>query len=192
MARLTPSLLLPYRTSRKRDFLPMAVKPILILPDPRLRQVAEPVEAFDDALRATVADMFETMYAAPGIGLAGPQIGYMQRVAVIDLADEDNPDSGKIAMVNPEIIAMGEDIVVSEEGCLSIPEFYYDVERPAEVTVRYWTPDGDEVTREATGRLAVCMQHEIDHLDGVLYIDYLSRLKRDRVLKKFQKAAKRA
>lgn len=170
----------------------MTIRPILILPDPRLRQVAEPVEAFDDALRSTVEDMFETMYAAPGIGLAGPQIGYMKRVAVIDLADEENPDSGRIAMVNPEIVAFGEDTAVSEEGCLSIPEFYYEVERPASVTVRYFTPEGREVTREATGRLAVAMQHEIDHLDGVLYIDYLSRLKRDRVIKKFQKAAKRA
>ena len=170
----------------------MTVRPILILPDTRLRQVAEPVDAFDDDLKNTVADMFETMYEAPGIGLAGPQIGYMKRVVVIDLADEENPDSGKIAMVNPEIVAMSDETAVSEEGCLSIPELYYEVERPAEVTVRYHTPEGQEVTREAKGRLAVCMQHEIDHLDGVLYIDYLSRLKRDRVLKKFQKRAKQA
>ena len=168
----------------------MSVREILILPDPLLRKVAEPVDAFDDDLQKTVADMFETMYAAPGIGLAGPQIGYMKRVVVIDLADEENPDSGKIAMVNPEIVAMSDETEVSEEGCLSIPELYYEVERPAEVTVKYWTPEGEEVTRDAKGRLAVCMQHEIDHLDGVLYIDYLSRLKRDRVLKKFQKRAK--
>jgi len=170
----------------------MSIKPILILPDPRLRQVAEPVEAFDDELKKTVADMFETMYDAPGVGLAGPQIGYMKRVVVIDLADEENPDSGKIAMVNPEIIAFGEETAISEEGCLSIPELYHEVERPSTVTVRYRTPEGEEKTREATGRLAVAVQHEIDHLDGVLYIDYLSRLKRDRVIKKFQKAAKRA
>jgi len=130
------------------------------------------------------------MYAAPGIGLAGPQIGLMKRVVVIDLADEENPDSGKIAMINPEIVGMSEETAISEEGCLSIPEMYYEVERPAGVTVKYTTPEGEEVTREASGRLAVCMQHEIDHLDGVLYIDYLSRLKRDRVIKKFQKRAK--
>lgn len=170
----------------------MSVRPILILPDPRLRQVTEPVENFDDELKKTVEDMFETMYEAPGIGLAGPQIGYMKRVVVIDLADPENPDSGKIAMVNPEIVEMSEETAISEEGCLSIPELYYEVERPAEVTVKYVTPEGEEVTRHATGKLAVCMQHEIDHLDGVLYIDYLSRLKRDRVVKKFQKRARQA
>ena len=170
----------------------MSVRPILILPDPRLRQVTEPVAVFDDELKKMVEDMFETMYDAPGIGLAAPQIGVMKRVVVIDLADPENPDSGKIAMVNPEIVAMSEETEISEEGCLSIPEFYYEVERPAEVTVRYFTPEGEEVTRHATGRLAVCMQHEIDHLDGVLYIDYLSRLKRDRVNKKFQKRARQA
>ncbi len=168
----------------------MTKREILILPDPLLRKVAEPVHEFDDVLKSTVEDMFETMYAAPGIGLAGPQIGYMKRVVVIDLADEENPDSGKIAMVNPEIVAMSDETAISEEGCLSIPEFAYEVERPAEVTVKYFTPEGEEVVREAKGRLAVCMQHEIDHLDGVLYIDYLSRLKRDRVVKKFQKRAK--
>lgn len=170
----------------------MSVRPILILPDPRLRQVTEPVTAFDDALKKTVEDMFETMYDAPGIGLAAPQIGVMKRVVVIDLADPENPDTGKIVMVNPEIVAMSEETEISEEGCLSIPEFYYEVERPAEVTVRFLTAEGEEVTRHATGRLAVCMQHEIDHLDGVLYIDYLSRLKRDRVNKRFQKRARLA
>lgn len=170
----------------------MTIRPILILPDPLLRKVAEPVETFDDALKATVADMFETMYNAPGIGLAGPQIGYMKRVAVIDLADAENPDSGKIAMINPEIVAMSDETVTTEEGCLSIPDIVYEVERPAEISVKYFTPEGEEVMREAKGLLAICMQHEIDHLDGVLYIDYLSRLKRDRVVKKFQKAAKRA
>ena len=170
----------------------MSVREILILPDPLLRKVAEPVESFDDDLQKTVDDMFETMYDAPGIGLAGPQIGFMKRVIVIDLADEENPDSGKIAMVNPEIVGLSEETAVSEEGCLSIPELYYEVERPSEVTVKYFTPTGEEVTRHATGRLAVCMQHEIDHLDGVLYIDYLSRLKRDRVMKKFQKKARLA
>ncbi len=168
----------------------MAVREILILPDPLLRKVAEPVASFDEDLQKTVDDMFDTMYDAPGIGLAGPQIGYMKRVVVIDLADEENPDSGKIAMINPEIVGISDTTAVSEEGCLSIPELYYEVERPDEVTVKYFTPQGEEVTRHATGRLATCMQHEIDHLDGVLYIDYLSRLKRDRVNKKFQKRAR--
>lgn len=172
----------------------MAIREILEVPDPRLKTISTPVEPheFNDDLRTLVADMFETMYDAPGIGLAGPQIGYMKRVVVIDLADEENPDSGKIAMVNPEIVGLSEQTAVSEEGCLSIPELYYEVERPAEVTVKYFTPQGEEITRHATGRLAVCMQHEIDHLDGVLYIDYLSRLKRDRVNKKFQKKARLA
>src|SRR5690606_30630209 len=119
----------------------MAVREILILPDPLLRKVAEPVEAFDDDLKKTVEDMFETMYEAPGIGLAGPQIGYMKRVVVIDLADEENPDSGKIAMVNPEIVGLSEETAVSEEGCLSIPECEYGVERPAEVEVHIRTPE---------------------------------------------------
>ena len=170
----------------------MAVRPILVIPDARLRAVADPIIEVDDEIKALAKDMLDTMYDAPGVGLAGPQIGYMKRVAVIDLADEENPDSGKIVMVNPEIVGMSDEVAISEEGCLSIPEFYYDVERPSEVTVKFFTETGEEVTRHATGRLAVCMQHEIDHLDGVLYIDYLSRLKRDRVLKRFQKKARLA
>ncbi len=169
----------------------MAKREILVLPDQRLRQVADPVDKIDDSIRTLAKDMLETMYDAPGIGLAATQLGEMKRLVVMDLAKEgEEPDP--IVMVNPEILKYSEETVTTEEGCLSIPEIYYDVERPAEVTVKYTDLDGNEVEREAKDRLAICIQHEIDHLDGVLYIDYLSRLKRDRVLKKFQKAEKLA
>jgi peptide deformylase len=169
----------------------MARRPILILPDPRLRAVADPVEAIDGEIRKLARDMLETMYEAPGIGLAAPQVGELRRVVVMDLSKEDEPRN-PIVMVNPEVLKYSEETVTTEEGCLSIPELYYDVERPAEVTVRYTDLEGREQVTEAKERLAICMQHEIDHLDGVLYIDYLSRLKRDRVLKKFQKAERLA
>lgn len=169
----------------------MAKRPILVLPDPRLRAIADPIEKIDDEVKRLAADMLETMYDAPGIGLAAPQIGEMKRIVVMDLAKEgEEPDP--IVMINPEILKFSDETVVTEEGCLSIPELYYEVERPAEVTVRYTTLEGNTIERDADDRLAICVQHELDHLDGVLYIDYLSRLKRDRVLKKFQKAAKRA
>lgn len=165
----------------------MAKRPILILPDQRLRQVADPIDKVDDSIRTLAADMLETMYDAPGIGLAAPQIGEMKRIVVMDLAKEGE-EPAPLVMINPEILRYSEETAVTEEGCLSIPELYYDVERPAEITVRYTDLDGNTVEKDATERLAVCIQHELDHLDGVLYIDYLSRLKRDRVLKKFQKA----
>ncbi len=165
----------------------MAKRPILILPDQRLRQVCDPIEKIDDSIKTLAADMLETMYDAPGIGLAAPQIGEMKRIVVMDLAKEgETPEP--LVMINPEILKYSEETTVTEEGCLSIPELYYEVERPAEVTVRYTDLEGNIVERDAGDRLAVCIQHELDHLDGVLYIDYLSRLKRDRVLKKFQKA----
>ena len=165
----------------------MAKRPILILPDERLRAIAEPIAQIDDEVKQLAKDMLETMYDAPGIGLAAPQVGELRRIVVMDLSPEgETPDP--IVMVNPEILKYSDETVVTEEGCLSIPELYYDVERPAEVTVRYTDLDGKTVEREAKDRLAICIQHELDHLDGVLYIDYLSRLKRDRVLKKFQKA----
>jgi peptide deformylase len=167
----------------------MAKREILVLPDPRLRQVADEIPEVDDAVKQLAADMLETMYAAPGIGLAATQIGEMKRLVVMDLAkDGEKPDP--IVMINPEIKKYSDETVTTEEGCLSIPEIYYDVERPAEVTVEYTDLEGKRVTRDARDRLAICVQHEIDHLDGVMYIDYLSRLKRDRVLKKFQKAEK--
>jgi len=169
----------------------MTIRQILVLPDQRLRAVADPVDTVDDDVRALAKDMLETMYDAPGIGLAAPQIGVLRRVVVMDLAKEgETPEP--IVMVNPEILKVSDETEVSEEGCLSIPELYYEVERPAEVTVRYTDLDGKDVELEAKDRLAVCVQHEIDHLDGVLYVDYLSRLKRDRILKKFDKAARRA
>lgn len=169
----------------------MAKRPILVLPDARLRAVADPIAEIDDTIKQLAHDMLETMYAAPGIGLAAPQVGELRRIVVMDLAgEEEKPDP--IVMVNPEILRFSEDTVVTEEGCLSIPELYYEVERPAEVTVRYTDLDGNTIERDAAERLAICIQHELDHLDGVLYIDYLSRLKRDRVLKKFQKAEKLA
>jgi peptide deformylase len=167
----------------------MAKREILILPDERLRAVADPIAVVDDSVKRLAKDMLETMYAAPGIGLAAPQIGELKRIVVMDLAKEgETPDP--IVMINPEILKYSDETVTTEEGCLSIPEIYYDVERPADVTVRYTDLDGKTVEREASDRLAICIQHELDHLDGVLYIDYLSRLKRDRVLKKFQKAEK--
>ena len=169
----------------------MAKRPILILPDPRLRAIADPIEKIDDGIRQLAKDMLETMYDAPGIGLAAPQIGEMKRIVVMDLAKEEEP-ADPLVMINPEILAISDETVTTEEGCLSIPELYYEVERPAEVTVRYTDLEGQTVERGAKERFAICVQHELDHLDGVLYIDYLSRLKRDRVLKKFQKLAKRA
>ncbi len=169
----------------------MAKREILVLPDPRLRGVADPVDAIDESVRVLAADMLETMYDAPGIGLAATQLGEMKRVVVMDLAKEGETP-GPIVMVNPEILKYSDDTVTTEEGCLSIPEIYYDVDRSAEVTVRYTDLDGKSVELDAKDRLAICIQHEIDHLDGVLYIDYLSRLKRDRVLKKFQKAERLA
>ena len=167
----------------------MSTLPILEFPDPRLRTVAAPVTVFDDELKQFVADMYETMYAANGVGLAATQVNVHKRVLVADMSDDRNEP---MVLINPEITHFGEQMQVTEEGCLSIPELYYEVERPNEVTVKYTDLDGKEVTREAEGKLAVCIQHELDHLDGVLYIDYLSRLKRDRVIKKFDKAAKRA
>ena len=169
----------------------MAKRPILVLPDARLRAIADPIEKFDDSVKVLARVMLVTMFVAPGIGLAAPQIGEMKRMVVMDLAKEgEEPDP--LVMINPEILKFSDETVTTEEGCLSIPELYYDVERPAEVTVRYTDLEGKTVEKDATDRLAICIQHELDHLDGVLYIDYLSRLKRDRVLKKFQKAEKLA
>lgn len=169
----------------------MAKREILLLPDARLRAIADPIDKIDDAVKQLASDMLETMYAAPGIGLAAPQIGELRRIVVMDLARDDEP-ADPLVMINPEILRVSDDTVVTEEGCLSIPELYYDVERPAEVTVRYTDLEGNVIERDAAERLSICIQHELDHLDGVLYIDYLSRLKRERVLKKFQKAEKLA
>lgn len=209
----------------------MALRKILIIPDTRLRQVATPVTRFDEGLKTLVADMFETMYDAPGIGLAAPQIGVMERLIVVDCAsgthdeeaadpqDEDSgngeggeairngahefsPDSDSelkseptpepIAMINPEIVWFSDEFSVHEEGCLSIPDYYEDVERPARCAVKYFDPEGRMVERELQGLLSTCVQHEVDHLNGKLFIDYISRLKREMVTKKFKKAARHA
>jgi peptide deformylase len=169
----------------------MAPREILILPDKRLRQVSAPVKKIDAGIRTLVEEMFETMYDAPGIGLAAIQIGAPKRVVTMDLAKKDEPKAPQV-FINPEILWASEDKATYEEGCLSIPEYYGDVERPAQVKVKYLDLEGEPQEIEANGLLATCLQHEIDHLNGVLFIDHMSKLKRDRVLKKFTKAAKRA
>ena len=168
----------------------MAVRPIITLPDPRLRLVSKPVGKIDAEIRKLAEDLLETMYKAPGIGLAAIQIGVPKRVFTMDLAKKDEPKNPQV-YVNPELLWTSEERASYEEGCLSIPEFYEEVERPSQVKVRYTGLDGEQHEIEANGLLATCLQHEIDHLNGVLFIDYLSKLKRDRVLKKFSKAAKR-
>ncbi len=167
----------------------MAVRDILILPDKRLRLKSEPVKAVDRSLRKLVDDMFETMYAAPGIGLAAIQIGVPQRVVTMDLAKKDEPKAPQI-FINPEVTWKGDEKATYEEGCLSIPEYYEEVTRPSAVRVQYLDLAGKPHEIEATGLLATCLQHEIDHTNGVLFIDYISKLKRDMVMKKFKKAAK--
>jgi len=168
----------------------MATRTILTLPDPRLRLVSKPVAKVDAEIRKLVEDMFETMYGAPGIGLAAVQVGVPKRVVTTDLAKKDEPKNPKV-YINPELLWASEERAAYEEGCLSIPEYYEEVERPAHVKVRYTDLDGNEQEIEANGLLATCLQHEIDHLNGVLFIDHISKLKRSRVIKKFAKAAKR-
>ncbi|WP_430471469.1 peptide deformylase [Thalassospira lucentensis] len=167
----------------------MALREILIVPDPRLKKECEPVSEVNDEIRQLLSDMLETMYAAPGIGLAAPQIGVMKRVVVMDVSDDkDKPEPLKL--INPEIIWESEDTSIYQEGCLSIPDQYADVERPIEVGVRYLDENGKEQEIEADGLLSTCIQHEVDHLDGVLFTDYLSALKRNMILKKVQKLQK--
>ena len=164
----------------------MARLDLTLVPDPLLRQVAQPVSDIDDMVRTLLSDMADTMYDAPGIGLAAPQIGILQRLIVMDCApDESPPDLWK--MINPKIITRSDDMAKMEEGCLSIPGYTGEVERPAEVTVRYIDESGDVQEMTATGLLAACVQHEIDHLDGILFTDHLSRLKRDMIWRKIQK-----
>ncbi len=168
----------------------MALRKIITIPDPQLRLVSKPVQAIGKDVLALADDMLETMYDAPGIGLAAIQIGVPERVVVIDVARKDDPKDPMV-FINPEIIGRGEEMNVYEEGCLSIPEYYEEVTRPATVRVRYLDRNGKVAEIEADGLLATCLQHEIDHLDGRLFIDHLSKLKRDRVIKKFAKLAKR-
>ena len=167
----------------------MAIREILILPDKRLRLVSKPVAKIDAATRQLVEDMFETMYDAPGIGLAAIQIGEARRIVTMDLAKKDEPREPQV-FINPELLGESGDKNVHEEGCLSIPEYYEEVTRPAQVKLRYLDLDGKQHEIDADGLLATCIQHEIDHLNGVLFIDHISKLKRDRVIKKFTKAAK--
>ena len=168
----------------------MALRPIICIPDNRLRLVSKPVERVDDEIKRLMDDMLETMYDAPGIGLAAIQIAIPKRVVVIDTAKEGE-DARPICFVNPEIVWSSEEKRVYQEGCLSIPEYYEDVERPVRVKARYLDREGRENELEADGLLATAIQHEIDHLNGVLFIDHISRLKRERVWKKFVKLAKR-
>ncbi len=162
---------------------------ILIIPDHRLKQVAEPVAVVDGKIRTLIDDMLETMYAAPGIGLAAVQVGVMQRVVTIDLAREGEPKA-PMSFINPEIVWTSQELSTYQEGCLSIPDYYEDVERPARVRVEYLDRLGAEQELVAEGLLATCIQHEVDHLNGVLFIDHISRLKRERVMKKFIKRAR--
>ncbi len=169
----------------------MTFRDIILIPDKRLKTVVEPLANIDKDTRILVDDMFETMYEAEGYGLAGPQIGVMGRIIVVDCAKEDKGEKpDPIAMINPDIVFSSEEISVYEEGCLSIPEYFEEVERPANIRVKYLNVDGKTIEREADGLLATCIQHEIDHLNGKLFIDYISRLKRDRIIKKFQKLAR--
>lgn len=168
----------------------MPIRPLVMLPDPRLRLRSEPVETITSAIRTLSEDMLATMYDAPGIGLAAVQIGVPKRVVTVDVSKKEG-ERQPLVLVNPEIAWSSEDTSVYEEGCLSIPEFYEEVERPARIRFRYMDLDGHTVEQDAEGLLAICVQHEIDHLEGVLFIDHLSRLKRDRIVKKITKAAKR-
>ena len=169
----------------------MALREILTVPHPVLKQVSKPVAVVDDALRALMDDMLETMYAAPGIGLAAIQIGEPIRVIVMDLARQDEPPQPRF-FVNPEILWKSEETAPYEEGCLSVPEIYDEVERPSHVKLRYLNYQGEQIEEDAEGLYAVCIQHEMDHLDGVLFIDHLSRLKREQAIKKVKKQAKAA
>ncbi|KQN27154.1 peptide deformylase [Sphingomonas sp. Leaf34] len=172
----------------------MTVMTVLEVPDPRLRLVAEPVDTVDDSIRTLVADMIETMYDFNGIGLAATQVGVQKRVLVIDLQEEKDEEDKSIkapkAYINAEILSVSDEMSTYNEGCLSIPEQYAEVARPSRCVVKWLDETGAAFEEELDGLLSTCMQHEIDHLDGVLFIDHISRLKRDMVLKKLAKARK--
>ena len=169
----------------------MAVRRIITLPDSQLRMSSLPVAKVDAGVRTVLDDMIETMYDAPGIGLAAVQVGVLQRLVVLDTARKEEPPQ-PLFLVNPEIVQSSEERVIYEEGCLSIPDYYEDVERSERVRIRFQDRDGAECEMDADGLLAIAVQHEIDHLNGVLFVDHISRLKRERVMKKFAKAAKLA
>ena len=172
----------------------MAILPIVEVPDPRLRQISSPVEQVDNALRALIADMFETMYDAPGIGLAAIQVGVPKRILVIDLQEPEVEDGPPVksprVFINPEIIQHSDEEVPYLEGCLSVPDQYAEVERPDHIRARWLDENGKAHEEQLDGLLAVCLQHEMDHLEGILFIDHLSRLKREMVLKKLAKLRK--
>ncbi len=167
----------------------MAIRPILTAPDPRLKAVSKDVETVDSAIRALIDDMADSMYAADGIGLAAVQIGVPLRVLVIDL-DQKEGRKNPVAYINPKILWASEEVATFEEGCLSVPEIWDDVERPARIRCEYLDRDGKKQVLEADGLLATCLQHEMDHLNGVLFIDHLSRLKRSMAVKKLTKLKK--
>ena len=167
----------------------MTIKPLVLLPDPVLRKNSEPIEQVDEAVRTLADDMLETMYDAPGIGLAAIQIGVPRRMLVIDCSKEEE-EKAPMLFINPEIVSRSDEASVYEEGCLSIPDYYAEVERPAQIIVDYIDRNGKKQQVEADGLLATCLQHEIDHLNGVLFIDHISKLKRDMVVRKFTKMAK--
>jgi len=169
----------------------MPLRHIITLPDPKLRLISKPLERVDDSVRKLLDDMVDTMHEAPGIGLAAIQIAEPLRLVVVDLAKKDEPPQ-PLQFINPEIVWSADDRSTYEEGCLSIPEYYEEVERPASIRTRFIDRDGKQQEIVAEGLLATVLQHEIDHLDGVLFIDHISKLKRDRVTKKFAKMAKRA
>jgi peptide deformylase len=169
----------------------MALREIIIVPDKRLRQVSAKVEAITPEIRTLVADMFDTMYDAPGIGLAAIQVAVPLRIITMDIAKKDDEKEPRV-FINPEIISHSDEMSVYEEGCLSIPDIHEEVERPAQVRVRFTGLDGKVREEDADGLYATCIQHEIDHLEGIVFLDYLSRLKRDYIVRKFTKAAKKA
>ena len=167
----------------------MALLTVLTAPDPRLKVKAKPVAKVDAEVRKLMSDMIETMYAAPGIGLAAPQVGVAKRVIVLDIAAKDE-DPAPLMIANPEIVWKSDELVTAEEGCLSVPEHYADVKRPAKIRVRFLDHENEIREIEAEGLLATCIQHEMDHLDGVLFIDKISMLKRSMILRKLTKARK--
>jgi len=172
----------------------MALLPIVEVPDPRLRKISSPVEAVDDEVRKLVADMFETMYAAPGIGLAAIQVGVPKRILVIDLQEPEEEGGAPVkdprVFINPEILTHSDQEVPYTEGCLSVPDQYAEVDRPDRIRARWLDLDGKAHEEEIVGLLATCLQHEMDHLEGILFIDHLSRLKREMILKKLAKQRK--
>ncbi|GAB4394114.1 MAG: peptide deformylase [Kiloniellaceae bacterium] len=167
----------------------MTLLPIITAPDPRLKKVCEPVEAVDDEIRQLMDDMLETMYNAPGIGLAAPQVGVLKRVIVVDVSG-DEEENTPLFMANPELVGVSDDDASYEEGCLSLPEHYGEVIRPAKIRVRYLDRENEIREMEADGLLATCIQHEMDHLEGILFVDHLTALKRNMILRKLLKAKK--